>query len=127
MHHQAQNGFYGIFVGIPQHPKGCLLYVPSKRKIIYSYDLVYDESYPSTLAYTSQPYEEAIDMCQAVSYTPYVTSSKEKTGNIITFAQFEEGELLSETQNLLSLTCDDAESVNKSDDNETMPPFIRKE
>ena len=34
-----------------------------------------------------------------VTYTPYVTSSKEKTGDVITFAQFEEGNLLSETRN----------------------------
>ena len=37
----------------------------------------------------------------AVSYTPYTTSSKEKTGDIVTFTQFEE-------TNLLSETCDDA-------------------
>ena len=30
-----------------------------------------------------------------VSYTPYATSSREQTGNIITFTQFEEGNLLS--------------------------------
>ena len=29
MNHQAQKGFRGIFVGIPKHPKGCLVYVPS--------------------------------------------------------------------------------------------------
>ena len=50
-----------------------------------------------TLAYTSQPYLESMDMCMAVTYTPYATYFKEKTGNIITFAQFEEGGLLSKT------------------------------
>ena len=34
----------------------------------------------------------------AVSYTPYATSPKEQTGNIITFAHIEEGDLLSETR-----------------------------
>ena len=29
MRHQAQKGFRGIFVGIPQHQKGYLVYVPS--------------------------------------------------------------------------------------------------
>ena len=43
------------------------------------------------LAYTSQPYAEVMAMHPAVSHTPYATSSKEKTGNIITFTQFEEG------------------------------------
>ena len=33
-----------------------------------------------------------------VSYTPCATSPKEQTGNIITFLQFEEGDLLSETR-----------------------------
>ena len=35
----------------------------------------------------------------AVTYTPYATSSKEQTGDVITFAQFEEGDLLTETRN----------------------------
>ena len=43
MHHQAQKGFHGIFVGIPEHQKGYLVYVPSTRKVISSYDLVFDE------------------------------------------------------------------------------------
>ena len=36
--HQAQKGFCGILVGIPQHQKGYLVYVQSTRKIISSYD-----------------------------------------------------------------------------------------
>ena len=48
-------------------------------------------------------------MCPDVSYTPYDKSSKEKDGNIITFAQFEEGNLLSETH-------EDTESGDESDD-----------
>ena len=43
MHHQAQKGFRGIYVGIPQHQKGYLVYVPSTRKVILSYDVVLDE------------------------------------------------------------------------------------
>ena len=38
-------------------------------------------------------------MRPAVTYTQYATSSKEQTGDVITFAQFEEGNLLSETRN----------------------------
>ena len=56
----------------------------------------------------------------SVSYTPYVTSWKEQTGNIITFAQFEEGGLSYETR-------DDAENRDKSDDNSEMPPLISEE
>ena len=54
MRHQAQKGFRGIFVRIPQHQKVYILYVPSTRKIISSYDVVFDESFSRELAYTSQ-------------------------------------------------------------------------
>ena len=56
-------------------------------------------------------------MHPSVTYTPCATSSKEQTGDIITFAQFEEGNLLSKTSN-------DGESGDKSDDNSIMPPLI---
>ena len=41
--HQAQKGFRGIFVGITRHQKGYLVYVPSTRKIISSFYVVFDE------------------------------------------------------------------------------------
>ena len=47
-------------------------------------------------------------MRPAVTYTPYATSSKEQTGDVITFAQFEEG-------NISTKTCNDAKSGDKSD------------
>ena len=56
MRHQGQKGFHGIFVGIPEHQKGYLVYITSKRKIISSYDVVFDEIFSSALAYTSRPY-----------------------------------------------------------------------
>ena len=71
--------------------------IPSTRMIISSCDVVFDEMFSSALEYTSRPYSEAMDMRLAGSYTPYSTPSKEKTGDIITFTQFEEGDLLSET------------------------------
>ena len=88
IHHQAQKGFRGIFVGIPEHQKVYLVYVPSTKKVISSYDVVFDEKNPSVLSYTLQPYSEATAMHQAVTYTRYATSPKEKTGNVITFTQF---------------------------------------
>ena len=93
MCHQAQKGFCGIFVGIPEHQKVYLVYVPSTRKIISSYDVVFDESFSSVLAYMSRPYSEAMYMRPSVTYTPFVTSSREQTGDIITFTQFEEGNI----------------------------------
>ena len=69
------------------------MYLPSTRKIISSYDVVFDESFSSALSYTSQPYSEAMVMRPDVTYTPCATSSREQTGDIITFAQFEEGNI----------------------------------
>ena len=51
-----------------------------------------------------------MDMCPSVSYSYYATSPKGKTGDITTFAHFEQGNLISESFN-------DAESGDESDDN----------
>ena len=75
------------------------MYVPSTRKIISSYDVVFDENISSALSYTSRPYSESMVMRPAVMYTPYAKSSKEQTCDIITFAQFEEGNILTKTRN----------------------------
>ena len=61
-----------------------------------------------TYRYTSRPYSEAMVMRPEVTYTPYATYSKEQTGNLSTFTQFEEGNILTETRN-------DAESGDESD------------
>ena len=53
MRHQAKKGFCGIFVGIPENQKGYLVYVPSTRKVISSYDAVFDKRFSSALSYTS--------------------------------------------------------------------------
>ena len=63
--------------------------------------------FSSALSYTSRPYSEAMVMLPEVTYTPYVTSPKEQNGDVITFTQFEEG-------NVLTGTCNDAESGDKS-------------
>ena len=82
------------------------MYVPSTRKVILSYDVAFDKSFSSTLSYTSRPYSEAMAMRPAVTYTLYATSSKEQTGDVITFAQFAEGNILTETRND-SESCDE--------------------
>ena len=81
------------------------MYVPSTRNLISSYDVVFDKNISSTLSYTSRPYSEAMAMRPAVTYTPYATSSKEQT---VTFAQFEE-------ENIFTETCNDVESGDESD------------
>ena len=52
-------------------------------------------------------------MRPAVTYTPYATSSKKKTDDVITLTQFEEGNILTETRN-------DAESCDESDNESLM-------
>ena len=47
MHHQEQMGYCGIFVGIPQHQKGYLVYVSHTQNRISSYNVVFDESFSS--------------------------------------------------------------------------------
>ena len=83
------------------------MYVLSTRKIISSYDVVFDEICSSALAYTSRPHSVAMAIRPAVAYGPYATSPRKQTGDVITFAQFEEGGILTET-------CNDAESGDKS-------------
>ena len=100
MRHQAQKGYRGIFVGIPDHQKGYLVYVPNTRKIVPSYYVLSDESFSSALAYTSLPYPEAMAMCPEVTYTLYETYSKEQTGDIITFTHFEERNILTENKTI---------------------------
>ena len=53
----------------------------------------------------------------AVTYTPCATSLTEQTGDIITFAHFEEG-------NILAKTCNNTESSN---DDSIMPPLLSEE
>ena len=48
-----------------------------------------------------------------VTYTLYAMSYKEQTGNVITFVQFEEGEILTKTRN-------DTESGDESDNESIM-------
>ena len=45
MRHQVQKWFRGIFVGIPEHQKGYLVYLPSTRKIISAYYVLFDKSF----------------------------------------------------------------------------------
>ena len=67
-----------------------------------------------------QPYAEAMDMRPYMSYIHCAKSLREQTGDIITFSQFEQGNLLSET-------FDDTEISEKSDENPIMTPLISKE
>ena len=85
MHHQSQKRFRVIFIGIPQHQKGYLIYVPITWKIVSSHDVVLDETCSSELAYTPRLYSEALTTQPAVLYILYSTPSREQTENIIKF------------------------------------------
>ena len=69
------------------------MYIPSTRKVISSYNVVFDACFSRALAFTSRPYSEAMEMRPEVTYTLYATYLKEQTGNVITFTQFEEGNI----------------------------------
>ena len=64
-----------------------------------------------------------------VTYTLYATSSREQTGDIITFAQFEEGNILTETRNdteigdesdneSIMMSKQDMDAINSGDDSD---------
>ena len=90
MGHQPQKRFRDIFFGIPQQQKGDLVCVPGTQKSAYSHDVVFDKTFSSALAYMPHTNSESLAIQPEVSYIPYATSSHARTGNIITFAQFEE-------------------------------------
>ena len=60
---------------------------------------MFDESFSSALAYTSQPYSEAMVIRPAVTYTPCAISLRGGNGDVITFTQFEDGNILTKTRN----------------------------
>ena len=64
-----------------------------------SYYVVFDESFSSALSFASQPYSETVVMRLSVTYKSCTTYLREQTGNLITFAQFEEGNILTKTRN----------------------------
>ena len=74
---------------------------------------MFEKIFSSALSYMSRPYAEAMEMRPKVTYTPYATSSKEQTDDVIKFTQFEEGNLISETRN-------DTESDDESDSESIM-------
>ena len=89
--------------------------------MFFSHDVVFDKIFSSALAYMSRPYSEALATRPAVLYISFATYSHEKTGNVVTFAQFEEGNLLENECNLLgdqsiSDSIDDSSTKDNSDE-----------
>ena len=78
---------------------------------------------------TSRPYLESMVMRPAVTYNPYATSLKEQNGDVITLAQFEEGNILTETRNdakigdesdnkSIMMSEQDMENINSGDESD---------
>ena len=55
---------------------------------------MFDKTLSSALAYNSRLYSETLVMQPSVYYILYAASSHKQTGDIITFARFEEGDNL---------------------------------
>ena len=56
---QSKKGVYRYLCwSSTNYHEGYLFYVPHKRKIASSYDVVFDEIFSNALAYTSHPYSE---------------------------------------------------------------------
>ena len=85
------------------------MYALGTRKIISSYDVVSDDIFLVHWHIHHKHIYKGL-LCIQLCHTHLMIHLQEKiTGNIITFTQFEEGKVLSET-------CDNTESGNKSDD-----------
>ena len=91
MNHEAQKGFRAIFVGISEDQDGYLCYIPSLRETETLCNVLFDKTFASALAFTMKPYHDAMLMRPSVTYTPCITATHKQTGDVIKFAQFEEG------------------------------------
>ena len=87
MHHLSQKGFRSNSVGIPQHQKWYLIFVPSTRKIVSSNVVLFDKTLSSLLAYTSHAYSEALAMKQESRFFRTLCLVMKKLA-IISFSQF---------------------------------------
>ena len=55
---------------------------------------LYLKNKSGALVYTPRPYSEVVVIRPEVLYIPYTKSSYEKIGDVMTFEQFEEGNLM---------------------------------
>ena len=62
MRHQAQKGYRGIFVGMPENQEGYLCYVLSICNMVTSYDMLFDKTFLSALAYSEKPYHDMMEI-----------------------------------------------------------------
>ena len=101
--------------------KRYLVNVLSTHKIFSSRDVVFEKPKSSALAYTPRPYSGSLAVRPSLSYITYDTSYHEETGNIKTFAQFEEenlveNELNTEEERSILDSIDESYPDDESDD-----------
>ena len=75
-----------------------------------------------SLEYTSRTYAEEMVLLLAVSYRTCATSSKEQTGDMITFTQLEKENLLSESHEGAK---SDKKIGDESNNDSIIPPLLR--
>ena len=88
--HQPQKGFRIIFVGITQHQKGYLIYIPSTQEIVSSHGVVFENRFPKELAYTSLTYSRSLATQPEVLYVLYAKTFHEQTRTFLTLINLEE-------------------------------------
>ena len=68
------------FCGIPDDTSGCLFYVPSTKCSYMSLDVVFDESFTSSLVLPDLPYQGAIKLHGTGRHIPNQDTPYEHTG-----------------------------------------------
>ena len=104
MRHQSQKGFQGILVDISQHQKrlSCLCTTQTEDRIFVRCCFWWHFFYCVVIQFTT--------ICRSYGYTTRCVTHtlcyifKGVNGNIITFAQFEEENLISETHNNMEIS-----------------------
>ena len=99
-------------------------------EIFSPHGVVFGKTFSSALAYTSRPFSEALKKQPEVLYIPFAISSHEQTGGIITFAQFEERDLVVNERNVsenesISDSIDESSTDNDSDDGYISMNFLK--
>jgi hypothetical protein len=79
---QTQRGIRGIFIGFDKNQKGYLFYSPASRQIYLSGDIMFDESFNSTIATTWRLNRDSLALRPAISNLPNVTTTLEHTGAV---------------------------------------------
>jgi transposase InsO family protein len=79
---QTERGIRGIFLGLDTNQKGYVFYAPGTRQIYISGDIIFDETFGTTIATTWQMHKNSLSLRPLHSYIPMVTDTIEHTSTI---------------------------------------------